>query len=219
MPVHPSPTRLYNWWSWDVAGSGAGLPGRTEPHPPRQAEHPQGQPSPRGPAASAYLRLEPSCSLPAAPLPCLSSGLCSRIPKRVLSSLALEGRKWRGWNVGTATTIPVCNPMFAGVALSPPFLLSAAYNKQSPNGFFCSLATVLRSELEKSQRSPSAQQRGSISMLCCHSCSPAFWGCHRAAAATYPMPRGLGQHKGSCANSEPDESPPGVLQQQGRSCC
>lgn len=218
MPVHPSPTLLYNWWSWDVAGSGAGPPGRAAPHPPSQAEHPQGQPSPRGPTASAYLLLEPSCSLPAAPMPCLSSGLCSRIPKRVLSSLALEGRKWRGWNVGTATTIPVHrgSPLSSS---SLAFLLSASCNKQSPNGFFCSLATVLRSELEESQRSPSAQQRGSISMLFCRSCPPAFWGCHRAVTITYPMPRGPGQHSSSGANSELDASPLGVLQQQGRSCC
>lgn len=177
-----------------------------------------GTAQPKGPTALAYLLLEPSCSLPAAPMPCLSSGLCSRIPKRVLSSLALEGRKWRGWNVGTATTIPVHrgSPLSSS---SLAFLLSASCNKQSPNGFFCSLATVLRSELEESQRSPSAQQRGSISMLCCCSCPPAFWGCHRAVTITYPMPRGPGQHSSGGANSEPDASPLGVLQQQGRSCC
>lgn len=87
-----------------------------------------------------YLCLEPSCSLPAAPMRCASSGLWSRIPRRLLSSLALAGRKGRGENVGMWDRH---HRPLSLLHLLSHLLLRAI--KRSPNCFFLSLATRLSS--------------------------------------------------------------------------
>lgn len=88
-----------------------------------------------------YLRLEPSCSLLELPVLCPSSGLWSRMPKRVFRSLALEGRE-EGEHQSAAATPPLAGAAphgLGGTALAPqlqPLLCSPVCEIIAPHLLF-----------------------------------------------------------------------------------